>query len=568
MGKDSSARNRPIGAQTRTAFGGLSKPSVRTTYQLAAKLGRASIEPREVWSLAYTATLKWLMTKFSARLPEHALQGKSFEIDEVSRKLEAVGVDSIGLWSARLTHPDEPIDGRAPVAGRSWVTEVALAKDGNHVHFGARVMVASPANCAETVAFTRPRVVIEVARAAGLSDGRPMDGNAWLVGTENECAALYDLLVNPTRALPVIIVSGLAPRQFDRPMGPYVLDADKLARELQGFAHVAKIPYEAAYIWTRLVGKPWSTYRGAVRVMWPKLSFDKDSPFVHDLEFAEKIFWWREDDLAGEAAFAKHLKARICEVNSSAVIDWRGTSFLLDARVRQAQAARSAAREGKDWGQLVEEENRALLAQIAQKEEQQREFAGLLEIADKELNEARGDIKLLKGQIHALREQLAAKTGQSVTAQIPPCSSLEEIPEWAGKYMADRLALHSRALNGLKKGVYQDVELVCKCLLLLSNEYYDLRMGTTDKAHFEEAAANLHVSFSGSIAKERAGQEGDTYFVQWPLGSGTKRFLEYHLRKGTDRDERYCLGIYFFWDDQSERVVIGWLPSHLDNQLT
>jgi hypothetical protein len=46
------------------------------------------------------------------------------------------------------------------------------------------------------------------------------------------------------------------------------------------------------------------------------------------------------------------------------------------------------------------------------------------------------------------------------------------------------------------------------------------------------------------------------------------RFLEYHLRKGVAKDERFCLAIYFLWDEQEKKVVVGWLPSHLDNRMT
>ncbi len=47
-----------------------------------------------------------------------------------------------------------------------------------------------------------------------------------------------------------------------------------------------------------------------------------------------------------------------------------------------------------------------------------------------------------------------------------------------------------------------------------------------------------------------------------------KKLLEHHLCKGSDRDERFCLRIYFFWDEKLKRVVIGWLPGHLDTRST
>lgn len=63
-------------------------------------------------------------------------------------------------------------------------------------------------------------------------------------------------------------------------------------------------------------------------------------------------------------------------------------------------------------------------------------------------------------------------------------------------------------------------------------------------------------------------QEGDSYFVQYPPGATQWKFLELHLKKGTSKDVRFCLRIYFFWDEEIQLVVVGWLPNHLDTKAT
>lgn len=42
--------------------------------------------------------------------------------------------------------------------------------------------------------------------------------------------------------------------------------------------------------------------------------------------------------------------------------------------------------------------------------------------------------------------------------------------------------------------------------------------------------------------------------------------LDRHLRKGTGRNPRECMRIYFFWSDEDSQVVIGFLPAHLDTR--
>lgn len=88
------------------------------------------------------------------------------------------------------------------------------------------------------------------------------------------------------------------------------------------------------------------------------------------------------------------------------------------------------------------------------------------------------------------------------------------------------------------------------------------------KNAYDAGTKRLGLRHDGSITQERAGHEGDEYYVRYPIGTQTRHFLELHLRKGSSKDERYCLAIYFFWDDDTQQVVVGWLPSHLDNRRT
>ena len=93
-------------------------------------------------------------------------------------------------------------------------------------------------------------------------------------------------------------------------------------------------------------------------------------------------------------------------------------------------------------------------------------------------------------------------------------------------------------------------------------------MGTgTDKA-FRDALAQYSMDFSGSIDKSRAGQEGEASYVNYPIGTTQRVFLQFHIVRGNSREDRYCMRIYFFWDEETNQVVVGWLPSHLSNRIS
>ena len=111
------------------------------------------------------------------------------------------------------------------------------------------------------------------------------------------------------------------------------------------------------------------------------------------------------------------------------------------------------------------------------------------------------------------------------------------------------------------------MKLVYQCLKLLASSYYDYCTGQGTYERFIDACKQVDPGLAegGSITDAAAGMQGDSYFLQY---NGKKRKLERHLTKGNSKDRRYCLRIYFFWDDQDQVVVIGDLPHHLDTSTT
>lgn len=151
-------------------------------------------------------------------------------------------------------------------------------------------------------------------------------------------------------------------------------------------------------------------------------------------------------------------------------------------------------------------------------------------------------------------------TSQDLSEQ----DDLTQLPEWAQKN-EERIVVTARALNGAKKSLYLRPALIFRALEYLAGPYRDYRLNRIERAAVDEALTKSGLRMSGSAGPSVAGAEGEAYFVQF---DGRRRFLEHHLLKGGGRDERYCLRVYFFWDEVSQRVVVGSLPAHLDNSLT
>jgi hypothetical protein len=147
------------------------------------------------------------------------------------------------------------------------------------------------------------------------------------------------------------------------------------------------------------------------------------------------------------------------------------------------------------------------------------------------------------------------------------------LEKWITEHHSDRIVLHPRAINAAKKSRFEDVSLIYAAVDFLGTEYWVSRTADPDQAadlrcQSDLKLRELKLDLAPAISPTAAGREGKEYIVKYPHGTSEERLFEQHLCKGNARDERFCLRIYFFWDNELKKVVIGWLPSHLDTQNT
>jgi len=144
------------------------------------------------------------------------------------------------------------------------------------------------------------------------------------------------------------------------------------------------------------------------------------------------------------------------------------------------------------------------------------------------------------------------------------CWSLETMPTWCVEH-EDEIVVLPRARNGAKKSRYEDPALMGVALEFLAGPYRAHRQGLTSRESFEAALQATGLKLAGAVGATIAGEQGDAYYVPW---GGRRRLLDMHLLKGGGRDERYCFRLYFFWDDVSQRAIVGSMPAHLANSLS
>lgn len=170
---------------------------------------------------------------------------------------------------------------------------------------------------------------------------------------------------------------------------------------------------------------------------------------------------------------------------------------------------------------------------------------------------------LLAREVPKPTEQLAASADSAAGVGMA-IDDLSGLPAWA-EANKDNITVLNRALSGAKKSIYETPSAVYQALAFLAGPYREFRLGRLPRATFDAQLEESPFKIDGSVGASVAGSQGEDYFVTW---NGRRRFLDMHIGKGGGRDERYCLRIYYFWDDDTKKAIVGWLPGHLKNSLS
>lgn len=533
-----------------------------TVYQLRADVlcpdGMESAFPRII-----DLILPFVAKSLYAKLPPEAAQHRSFEIFNEGRLCECVAVPERMLWAIRFRFPskDETV----------WYYDVSLVREDDRLLFGMKIDTAFGANIR---ALQAKLPLVESLLGSGLlAQNRPVTANLWLVNTPEDVADLVALLEAPRRSLPVIVISAVNRYAWRlTPSAPeYLVNAEYLANRVKGYAIVARINFQSAFALTEAVGKSWSVYDGACRTYFPKIDFDNGSPAHHPCNLKDKIWFWNYGDERGERAYTSFLIDTAHRVASTSRTDWTGLYFVPDARILAAELemAHAAHLANAPERELAMQNHIAALQRKLQTaEDENADWLTELENATAEAEYYKQENAALRLRLDALRAHLIRQNGESPDAEIPIPDSYKEMSEWVKEHLAGRLILHPRAERALSKAEYTEVGMVYRALLILANEYRDSRMGVGTDEAFRDVLAQYGMNFSGSIDKSRAGQEGEAYYVKYPIGSSQRVFLQFHIVRGNSREDRYCMRIYFFWDEDTNQVVVGWLPSHLSNRIS
>ncbi len=258
-------------------------------------------------------------------------------------------------------------------------------------------------------------------------------------------------------------------------------------------------------------------------------------------------YWSSLAGADGAAAFAKRMREEGFSHFEEAIDEFRarfGAISNFSRLPEQLESARKALHEATELFEQAEDER---------------------VLAEAERDRLESNIEFQRYRIQRLENRFRPHTRTASDVEIP--LTLDNFADWCIRYLSGSVEMHNRAFQGVKRSELGDTALIYKALLVLRDYYVPKkREGGLDRLRaFQQACAALGITEGPTFSGSRSGEEGDTYFVRF---AGRQVELDRHLKKGTSRDPRLCLRIYFFWDDEGKQVLVGWLPSHLATRIT
>jgi hypothetical protein len=533
------------------------RPVQKTNYQFVADCAIApGATPESVFERVVDGVYEWLRLKLETALPPRDEFSSGFTSDRFSQpSIKCLPVADEGLWSLQLVHPDHDDDYRRAIPGVIWTTDIALHREADAVHCAIRVLTTG-AGGIEGIAHIRPHLVAELSETVGFVEALPVVPGAWTVATDAEVGRLYDAAFSKQRQIPVVLVSRTGDESVAARLVARLGQPQRPRQSILTFAHVVVLPPRCHSLWVDKAGKHWAVPPGGVRVCYPPPDAGDGSSVGHPAYAESEIAGW---DGCGEEGFCAFLKDELARFAAKRK-DWRTCLPYTELRVRAAKRNSYIQSDLSVYQEMVE----TLENDVESLKQNCDEYCRLADDADAARKNAESELVALRKYCELLKRRLDDKKNE-----IPLPDKYAAMPGWVDKHLGGKLFLHPRAVDNLRNAIYENVPLVYEALLLLGNSYRNARLAVPGaQEEWEGECARLHMEYEHSVRESQLGIYRNKYTVAYPLNSPKTRVLEYHLRRGTARDERRCLRIYFFWDDKEKIVVVGWLPNHLTTSQT
>jgi len=507
----------------------------------------------DVFERSLALVVEWMKAR-NAAIPAEASRGVPFDIGgggtSVARATR-IDYEEGRVWSATIDDPDDT------QVGRTWITEFTIGEYHGGVHFGSRLLNFTRGD-EEAFTASVPGIVRDLVREFDCTvDGQTLSQDGTLITTPDDLDTLCALLERPDRRLPVVVLAESRDRQPRVPLRT-------LVARLTGAAHVVGMTDECADLLVQRIGRSLSVYNGAVRLYRPGLRFKDADPFEHPLWLAYAGRTSERGDVVVTRVLASSLASPNTDYPRFDAV--RATAISNELAERRA---RSPAND-PDLVRLLEEQNATLGAKIEKADDELNQWLADAEAtrtsSDQQIAELLSDLHHSRSQNDALRQALA--TGGSGHTPRAPLTDLSNFRAWATANLSPRIWISDKAIKETERnGQYRTPEEIGDALYALDEVYAPMRCEaqTELKTTWDERSTALGISVTPCFKREGDLKRHPEYSVSY---RGGKHWCHLHLKRGGGTDPKGMFRIYFLIDEDEQRILIGHMPSHLDNNMT
>lgn len=468
-------------------------------------------------------TFAWLEDKLGTSMPTRWREG-NHEFNHHSLRLETEFLG--GLFAFRFEHPD----GR--IAGRRWRVEGTLIRNGDQGGAGIRLIAVDHSKNLGDVPYSVPGIAQRWLSTGKLLSIKRDPREVWLLQSSMDFFAFRNIAGDKLRAVGFLVTAGST--------------CPDIPPHLVGTTVHAHLEESQAGQYAKRFGV--APAEGEVHLFPSMAAAPTTMPFASAGEMEAAI----------RAATAR--KVRLPEFSE------------VRQQIRAAQvdtARRQGSASAASMGPVAEADEQMVVSKVDTDAEEMLAIAqDDLELAHQKLARADSDLREALHTIRALKLRLGDEVVDVPAESATLPESFDHLPRFA-KTLRPRVVVSARAIKAANecKDTFQEQTLVFTTLQALSDHYWEMRFGDRDGhlKHWQDFLRDNHLTFGPVGMAVDSSKYGPAYRVKV---DGHTYPLDLHVQGSSTRDPSRCLRVYLHADETKQRVLIGHLPSHLDNRMS
>lgn len=397
-------------------------------------------------------------------------------------------------------------------------------------------------------AFATPRLVRDLLKRFEIYDGNtPLLLTPTTLGAADVDGFVDDVLLDPERTRPVVFISNNPSQSAPS------ADAESLAANLAGIAHVYQTIYGLPNTLLRRRLGDLAVWGGAVRIYWPGFTLD-GNPYLHSLFTANRLRSWQG------LPFEEYLFRRISSIATA-------TIGMLDTH---RAFRRSALRTSLAAGQQAGEDFDTVFEELDKAETQNRELQDNVEMLTLERDEARDERDRLKDALALVQQTMSVELQPDAPEldEQPPESVREAVERAAAR--CPHLVFLDEAYESAARSEFRRPDEVLDALMALERLATLYARPTGIGKSPRAAAEALGLTWKGGVSDSTTGGSRTRRYERSWRGQTIK--LGPHLALGGGSGAGLTARIYFYMSEDDEptdrKIVVGHVGAHLPDSST